>query len=262
MRVAVKGGEVEVQVRGSGELVVLVASLGRGADDFDALMDDLATAGYRAASVSARGTGDSSPAVAGLTLHDFADDAARVIEHLSSGPAHLVGHAFGNRVVRCLAADRPELVRSVTLIAAGGQVPPAPETREALERIFELERPLEERLADIEHAFFAPGHDASVWLDGWYPETKAMQWGARDLVRQEEWGHAGSAPVLVIQGLDDPLAVPANGHALREQLGGDRVQVVDVANASHAMLPEQPETIARELLAFLRRRAEGTEALE
>ena len=66
-------------------------------------------------------------------------------------------------------------------------------------------------------------------------------------------GHAGVAPMLVIQGLDDPLAVPANGHALREQLGGDRVEVVDLANASHAMLPEQPETIARELLAFLAR---------
>ena len=256
MLVEVNGGEVEVQVRGSGELVVLVASLGRGAEDFAALMDDLEAAGYRAAGVNHRGIGGSSPAVDGLTLHDFADDVARAIEHLSDGPAHLVGHAYGNRVVRCLASDRPELVRSVTLIAAGGQVPPAPETRAALERIFELDRPEEERLADIQHAFFSPGHDPSVWLDGWYPETQKMQWGARDLVRQEEWGHAGSAPVLIVQGLDDPLAVPANGHALREQLGGDRVEVVDLANASHAMLPEQPETIARELLAFLRRHGE------
>ena len=191
MLVEVNGGKVEVQVRGSGELVVLVASLGRGAEDFAALMDDLEAAGYRAAGVNHRGVGGSSPAVDGLTLHDFADDVARAIEHLSDGPAHLVGHAYGNRVVRCLASDRPELVRSVTLIAAGGQVPPAPETRAALERIFELDRPEEERLADIQHAFFSPGHDPSVWLDGWYPETQKMQWQARDLVRQEEWGHAG-----------------------------------------------------------------------
>jgi pimeloyl-ACP methyl ester carboxylesterase len=34
-----------------------------------------------------------------------------------------VGHAFGSRVARCLAADRPELVRRVVLPAAGGLVP-------------------------------------------------------------------------------------------------------------------------------------------
>ena len=80
-----------------------------------------------------------------------------------------------------------------------------------------------------------------------------MQWDTRDAVPYDAWGHAGSAPVLVIQGLDDPLATPANGYALREQLGVERVEVVDLPNASHAMLPEQPEAIARELLAFLRR---------
>jgi len=102
-------------------------------------------------------------------------------------------------------------------------------------RIFELDRPDEERLADIGHAFFAPGHDPSVWRDGWYPETKEMQWNVRDRIPFDEWGRAGTAPVLVIQGLDDPLSVPANGYALRERLGADRVRVVDVPDASHAM---------------------------
>ena len=253
MQVQVNGGEVAVEVRGSGDMVVFVSSLGRGIGDFDALMHDVEAAGYRAVGVSARGVDGSSPALDGLTLHDFANDPAQVIEHLGGGPAHLVGHAYGNRIVRCLAADRPELVRSVTLIAAGGQVPPAPEIGAALMRIFELDRSDEERLADIQLVFFAPGRDASVWLDGWVPETKKMQWDARDSVPYDEWGHAGSAPVLVIQGLDDPLATPANGYALREQLGAERVQVVDLPDASHAMLPEQPEAISREVLAFLKR---------
>ena len=253
MQVQVNGGEVAVEVRGSGDMVVLVSSLGRGIGDFDALMHDIEAAGYRAVGVSARGVDGSSPAVDGLTLHDFANDAAQVIEHLGGGPAHLVGHAYGNRIVRCLAANRPELTRSVTLIAAGGQVPPAPEIGAALMRIFELDRSDEERLADIQLVFFSPDRDASVWLDGWVPETKKMQWDTRDAVPYDAWGHAGSAPVLVIQGLDDPLATPANGYVLREQLGAERVEVVDLPNASHAMLPEQPEAIARELLAFLQR---------
>ena len=253
MRVGVSGGVVEALVRGRGELVALAPSLGRGADDFGGLAGALEAAGYRAAAVNPRGIGGSSPAAAGLTLHDLAADVASVIERLDGGPAHLVGHAYGNRVMRCLAADRPDLARSVTLIAAGGQVPADPETHAALMRVFEPERTETERLADVGRAFFAPGHDPAVWLDGWYPGTMAMQWGALD-VPFGEWGHAGSAPVLVIQGLDDPVAVPANGYALRDLLGAERVRVVDVPDASHAMLPEQPAIIARELIAFLRGR--------
>jgi pimeloyl-ACP methyl ester carboxylesterase len=57
----------------------------------------------------------------------LAADVAGVLETMDCGPAHLVGHAFGNRVARCLAVDRPSLVRSVTLLAAGGLiVPPTP----------------------------------------------------------------------------------------------------------------------------------------
>ena len=251
MLVPVKDGEVNVTVQGDGDLVVLVSSLGRGIGDFDALVADLDAAGYRAVGVSHRGIDGSSPALDGLTLRDFADDVARAIEHVGGAPAHLIGHAFGNRIVRCLASDRPDLTRSVTLIAPGGQAPPAPDIPPTLMRIFELDRPAEDRLADVQRVFFSPGRDASIWLDGWSPETKNMQWSARDSVPYAEWGHAGSAPVLAIQGLDDPMATPENGYVLREQLGADRVEVVDLPDASHALLPEQPEVIAREVLAFL-----------
>ncbi|MYA50766.1 MAG: alpha/beta hydrolase [Chloroflexi bacterium] len=251
VRVPVKNGEVEVIEQGSGDLVVCVSSLGRGIEDFDALAQDLEAAGYRVAGVNHRGVGDSSPAVDGLTLRDFADDVARAIEHVGGAPAHLIGHAFGNRIVRCLASDRPDLTRSVTLIAPGGQAPPAPDIPPTLMRIFELDRPAADRLTDVQRVFFAPGRDASIWLDGWFPATRKMQWDARDSVPYAEWGYAGSAPVLAIQGLDDPMATPENGYVLRDQLGADRVEVVDLPDASHALLPEQPEAITREVLAFL-----------
>jgi len=91
---------------------------------------------------------------------------ATVIETVASGSVHVGGHAFGNRVVRCLAADRPDLVRAVTLFAAGGLVPPAPEVRAAMGRCFaELTDPAV-RMTDLQLAFFANGNDASVWLDG------------------------------------------------------------------------------------------------
>jgi len=72
-----------------------------------------------------RGVGGSRGSLDGTTLHDLAGDVAGVIEAIGCGPAHLVGHAFGNRIARCLAVDQPPLVRSVTLLAAGGLIGPS-----------------------------------------------------------------------------------------------------------------------------------------
>src|SRR5438477_3312757 len=71
-----------------------------------------------------RGVGGSCGSLDGATLHDLASDVAGVIKAIGCGPAHLVGHAFGNRIARCLAVDQPPLVRSVTLLAAGGLIAP------------------------------------------------------------------------------------------------------------------------------------------
>ena len=45
-------------------------------------------------------------------------------------------------------------------------------------RAGDLALPEAGRLAALELAFFAPGHDASIWLTGWYPQTLAMQHAA------------------------------------------------------------------------------------
>src|SRR5712671_3402780 len=70
------------------------------------------------------------------------------------------------------------------------------------------------------------------------------------------WWSAGTAPLLVIQGLDDEAAPPGNGHALREQ-SGERVQVVDLPHAGHFLLLEQPEAVARAVSEFLGRQRSG-----
>ena len=66
----------------------------------------------------------------------------------------------------------------------------------------------------------------------------------------EYWWSAGTAPLLVIQGLDDEVAPPGNGHALREQ-SVERVRVVDLPHAGHFLLLEQPEAVARAVSEFL-----------
>jgi pimeloyl-ACP methyl ester carboxylesterase len=54
------------------------------------------------------------------------------------------------------------------------------------------------------------------------------------------WWNAGSTtPLLVILGLQDTVAPPENGHMMKEEMG-DRVELIDIDGAGHAMPPEQP----------------------
>ncbi len=82
---------IEVLAQGSGPLVVLLPSLGRGAADFDPIAERLADAGYRVLRPQPRGIGRSRGPMTGIDLHDYAADVAAVIEHENNGPAFVVG---------------------------------------------------------------------------------------------------------------------------------------------------------------------------
>lgn len=248
----VRSADVELSVRhqGEGSMIVLLPSLGRGADDFEDLAGRLSAAGYLVLAPEPRGIGASRGPMQGLTMHDLAGDVALVIENFGGGPATVVGHAFGNRVARTLATDRPELVSHVILLAAGGKVPIRPEIRQALSQCFQEDLATSERLASIQLAFFADGNDPSVWLDGWWNETATAQIAATSSTPVDEWWTAGSAPVLAIHALEDTIAPIGNINFLKEELG-ERFRVVEIPNAGHALLPEQPEAIAEAILDYL-----------
>lgn len=245
-------GEVRIAARvmGEGPLVVLVPSLGRGASDFDSLAARLADGGYKAAAIDPRGIGQSGGPVEGLTLFDYAEDVAAAAHQLSGQPAVFIGHAFGNRVVRALAAKHPGQVKGLILLAAGGQVAIDPAVMKALNAVFDESLPREEHLAAVKLAFFAPGHDPARWDKGWYGEVARQQQAALARTPAEQWTGAGAAPVLVVQAADDTVAPPANAEALR-QAAPDRVKVVVLPDAGHAMLPEQPVAIGRIVLDYL-----------
>jgi pimeloyl-ACP methyl ester carboxylesterase len=62
------------------------------------------------------GFGRSDPARS-YSLGTFADRIARWIEHSGRGPVHLFGNSLGGSIVVRVAATRPDLVRTLTLIS-------------------------------------------------------------------------------------------------------------------------------------------------
>jgi hypothetical protein len=92
---------LECALCGVGATVVLLANAGCSTGYFDHLACALVTGGFQTISINMRGVGGSSGFLDGVTLHDLARDVAGVIKAIGCGPAHLVGHAFGNRIARC-----------------------------------------------------------------------------------------------------------------------------------------------------------------
>jgi len=254
-RSGISRGEVQIEVldEGAGPLIVLLPSLGRGAEDFDLIAQRLAADGFRVLRPQPRGIGASRGPMSGINLHDYANDVAAAIEHAGAGPAFVVGHAFGNRVARLLATVRPELVRAVALVAANvGRDPSPPKVREAIKASADMSLPEAQRLTALQFAFFAPGNDASAWLTGWHADVLAAERIAGDKTPREEDYAAGHAPVLYLQPDHDPLAHVENAQEYERALG-ERVTVVVIPHASHAAIIEQAGFVADELVKYAKR---------
>jgi len=250
----VEHGEVRIEIhaQGKGPLVVMIPSLGRGAEDFEDLAGRLAQAGYRALRPQPRGLGGSRGPLEGITLHDYARDVAAVIDAEGGGPAVIAGHAFGNFVARATAADYPAKTRAVALLAATHTWPLRPGLRDSINKSHQTDLPDDVRLKHLQHVFFAPGNDARAWLPGWNEDVMRAERAATDRTPRSEWWTAGTAPVLDMQSECDPLSPPGTRNRYVEEFGAHRVTVALIRNASHALLPEQPEAVAAALLDYLK----------
>jgi pimeloyl-ACP methyl ester carboxylesterase len=244
-----------VIAEGAGPLVVLLPSRGRDSEDYDEVAAGIARGGARVLRPQPRGTCRSTGPMTGLTLHDFARDVAAVIERAGGGPAVIAGHAFGNWVARMTAVDHPRLVRGVVILAAASKSYPgfagATALSEAVKKSGDPSLADSERLKYLRAAFFAPGHDASVWLKGWYPEVNESQYAAGRATRQEEWWGAGTAPLLDLQAALDPFKPRAAANELHDEFG-ERVTIVVIPDASHALIPEQPAAVVAAIVSWMR----------
>jgi pimeloyl-ACP methyl ester carboxylesterase len=248
---------IEVIAEGSGPLVVLLPSRGRGSEDFDDVAAGIAKAGFRVLRPQPRGVGGSTGPMKGLTLHDLARDMAAVIRNEGGGPAIVVGHAFGNWVARMTAVDYPQLVRGVVIIAAAAKAYPtgfegAKGLSEAVRKAGDTNLPDEERLKYLRMAFFASGNDASVWLKGWYHEVDEAQFAAGRATRQSEWWSGGNVPLLDLQAANDPFKPRSMMNEIKDEFG-ERATIVVIPNASHALIPEQPAAVIDAIVAWTRK---------
>ena len=247
--------QIEAIINGTGDSIILLPAGGQGASSFNSFTPLLNRTGYKTVAINRRGFAGSKGPLEDLTLHDLANDIAGVIQMLEENPVHVLGWAFGNRVARCLAEDHPHLVKTIILLAAGGQVPPEPETLKKVAILGNPDSSSEERLEALKSWLFSPSTDIETVIQVFrgrktWPKAQQAHNKASQATPIMEWWNGGQAPMLVIQGLDDHAAVPENGLALKRE-NKERVKLVTIENAGHFMIYEQPKQVADEIISFL-----------
>ena len=245
---------IEYTDEGSGNVIVMLPSLARSGRDFDDVTARILSKGYRVIRPEPRGILGSHGPMDKLSLHDFAGDIAAVLDQEKTGPVIMVGHAWGSQPARMVAADRPDLVSAIVTAAAsagkllpGSEEKPYSRLRAEIDGAGDPSLSIDKRLECLRKAFFAPGHDPSIWLDGWYQEAHHAQSYARINTPIEDYFSGGSVvPILDLQAEHDAVVIPK----IMKPYLGDRVTEALIKNAGHAMIPEQPQAMCDAICAF------------
>ncbi len=208
--------------------------------------------GLRGIAYDLRGRGQTRGPDSSYTIASLARDLASFAHALELPPMHVVGHSLGSAVAMQLALDRPELVRSLALVAPAwvDGMPPlfhnAAYQRTLIDRdvLGRALRPLApaivpdafwERLIDEGHTQRVEAAIANL--------DAVTAWAPGDRLR------AIAAPSIVISGALDALTGPATAVRAATALGAEHVVL---ANVGHCIPIEAPDAFAAALWRFVR----------
>jgi pimeloyl-ACP methyl ester carboxylesterase len=225
---------------GAGSPVVLIHGLGGSAEwwrhNFDALARE-----HTVAAVDLVGFGRNRLFLrrSHLPLHfeEMAALLARWIEAEFAQPVHLVGNSMGGHIAIHVAARRPDLVRSLTLVNATG-VPFKLDPRAHIEKLA-IPPGLTSLVRIFARDLFRAGPlSFSMAL------ARLLTNDARPLLRTLR------IPALLLWGEHDPLVPLVYAQQMRDAIAGARLVILP--KAAHVPMWENPSAFNDALLAFLR----------
>lgn len=237
--------------------IVLSHALGCDLTMWDALANTLAS-DCRVIAYDHRGHGSSDAPDALYSMAELADDAARLLRELDTGPVVWVGLSMGGMVGQELALRHPALVRALVLANTTGGYP------EAARAVWE------QRIATVREQGIEPIADAVMgryFHDGFRaqkPGTVARF--RRRVVSTDAVGYAGcchavehvdtasrlgqiGVPALVIAGELDQGTPVAMAQALADAIPGGQLLVLP--EASHLSAIEQPAAFGQAVAGFI-----------
>ena len=113
--------DVYYEVHGDGAPLLLIHGLGSSTEDWSPQVEFFANV-FKVVTYDVRGHGKTGKPRARYSLRQFAEDAAALLEYLHLGPTHVLGISMGGMIALQLVVDRPDLVRSLTIVNSGPEL--------------------------------------------------------------------------------------------------------------------------------------------
>ncbi|OGO38196.1 MAG: hypothetical protein A2W35_08760 [Chloroflexi bacterium RBG_16_57_11] len=248
---------------GSGELVLMLPGIAALRSEYRFLAPELSKAGYRAVTADLRGQGESSVPWKSYDVPAVGGDILDLIDHLGGNPAHLIGTSFAAAPSVWAAVERPESIRSLTLIGASVRDGEASPVMKAMiwfmlnnpwrvrtwimyyRTIYPARKPadFEDYLKQLEQNLQQPGRFSSAAAMGTTPRLPCTERLSRV-----------KTPTLVVMGTKDPDFPDPVGEAkyIADRTSG-RLELIEAAG--HYPQTEMPEIATPLVLDFLTRQA-------
>jgi esterase len=218
---------------------------------------------FHVIALNQRGHGESSWAD-NYTLEQYADDLALLIEGLDLHDIVLIGHSQGAINALLCTANHPDRVARLVLVDNGPEInmefvgkvqnglayfPAACDTEEqAIRQIANLESPQYSR----DYARHLVRHTMKPDRTGKLTFKYDPALRSSELVElQWLWPYLKkiTCPVLVVHGMESPLLLQEGAHKMADTLSN--VSLVDIADAGHFVMGENPEAFEAVIRDFL-----------
>jgi pimeloyl-ACP methyl ester carboxylesterase len=225
---------------------------------------------YCAVAWDARGYGDSDDPPTPLTFADYADDLARLLDHLGAARAHVVGLSMGGIIAHDFHARFRARVATLTLANTTSGLGHLPRQR--------IDQLMASRLAPLEAGRTTAEMGEALLTELVGPFTTAEQrerlYQSLAALRVEPYKQALRAivttdfraqlaqiavPTLVIASAHDQVVPPSVSQAMAEAIQG--ATLVTLPRAGHLSNIEQPDLFNQTVGAFLDQHAGRASAL-
>ena len=219
-----KIGDIDIyyEEQGQGEPVLLAPPSWWPSDTWKVSVVPFLSKHYRTIIFDCRGTGYSSKPDHGYNIEQFAKDCAGLLGYLKVSRCHAAGFALGGQIAQALAIQRPDLVATLTIAAAGAGTKATDggprvirNTDEEEIREHGFERFIRGHVENTHMAFNATFYDAhpevvkalsdALWRRQTSPEQHRYHYEAR-----RTWDTLGNAakvkvPTLILCGAQDDV---------------------------------------------------------
>jgi pimeloyl-ACP methyl ester carboxylesterase len=263
-KVATNGIELDYEVRGEGDPLLLVAGTGQARATWDVFqVPALVEAGYQVFSFDNRGMPPSACPPAPYSVYEMAADAAGLIEALGIGPCRVAGLSLGAFITQELALARPDLVRAAVMMGTLGEQGETGRMLTAswlefdrsgikLPKMYDLISQLPvlfsaHRIADEEfvNAFIKLSIDAPDWED---PGRIGQHMADHDYDDRLEALAGITVPTMVMVFELDMLTLARMGREVAAAIPG--CKLVEIPQVGHAAPLEAPHLVNAALIEF------------